>query len=436
MASRRFRRELAQSLPSWQKQGWISSDGVSALRTEYSLDEKQTALGPIIRALFGAALLLGGLILLLAHNWNELGRPLRAGIAMFPLACTIALGVRVLYLKQESVALREGLALANSLALALAISLVAQTYQISGDFPMFILTWAVLTLPAAILLQGGTAWILYQALAIIWAWNASSHALVLPGYLGLALASLVVMHRHHWGESRPLTCAGLITPFFFAVTSALGATFSGVSGSGWHFIAYPAWLGIVFLASEHPKLGSATQLRTFSALGLSILLVILSFDHPWGHFDFTGGHDQPAWTTAAAVAWLVIILSGLLILAVNNWNKRDLCSWLWVGAAAIGAIGLLLRSLGLSNMEMMILVNVYAAIVAIETMRRGIQTSDTLRTNFGWLLFSALVIARFFDTELSYLLRGLVFIALGLGFLGINAWLKRRKPAQQGEVSP
>ncbi len=436
MASRSFRRELAKSLPLWQERGWVSAEGMSALRTEYSLDEKQTPLGPIIRALFGAALLLGGLILLLAHNWEGLGRFTKVCISVSPLLFTISLGAGILYRKMLNVALGESIALANSLSVALAISLIAQTYQISGDFPKFILTWALLTLPAAILLKGGAAWILYQILAVIWAWNISPQTLALPGYLCLALASLVVMNRHLWGQSRPRTCNGLIVPFFLAATIALGATFRAVSGGGWSLIAYPAWFGIALLASDHSRFGIVTPLRTFPALGLSCLLLILSFDNTWEHLSLIGGYNQPEWATGAAIAWLAVLLAGLVILSVQNWRKRDLCSWLWVGAAGVGALGALLRHLGLSPMELMILVNLYAAVVAIETMRRGIQTSDTLRTNFGWLLFSALVIARFFDTDLSYLLRGIVFIALGLGFLGINAWLKRRQPSQHKEGAP
>ena len=46
------------------------------------------------------------------------------------------------------------------------------------------------------------------------------------------------------------------------------------------------------------------------------------------------------------------------------------------------------------------------------------------------LLLTALIVMRFFDTDVGFLIRGLAFIAAGVGFLVVNIiLLKRRKGA-------
>ncbi len=59
----------------------------------------------------------------------------------------------------------------------------------------------------------------------------------------------------------------------------------------------------------------------------------------------------------------------------------------------------------------------------------GIQQVKQVRMNVGLVVATALIVARFFDTDLGFLLRGLIFIALGIAFLVANVVMLRRKGA-------
>jgi len=41
-----------------------------------------------------------------------------------------------------------------------------------------------------------------------------------------------------------------------------------------------------------------------------------------------------------------------------------------------------------------------------------------------------LIICRFFDTNLSFVLRGLLFVLVGLGFFAMNYWMIRKRKQQ------
>src|SRR5205085_4111441 len=62
------------------------------------------------------------------------------------------------------------------------------------------------------------------------------------------------------------------------------------------------------------------------------------------------------------------------------------------------------------------LMNCYALWLGIDVLVRGIRSNSLARANFGLILIAALAISRFFDSELSFVTRGLGFIVVGAGF--------------------
>jgi uncharacterized membrane protein len=145
---------LYGQLTDWEKNGWLMTGGADAIRLCYG-EAKATDYRRVTGILFAAlaALLIGGgIILILAHNWDDLSRPLCAVIALLPLIATYALAVHALRRKQERAAWNDGTAVGNVCALASAIAIVAQTYNIHGELSTFLLTVCVLSLPVAYLL--------------------------------------------------------------------------------------------------------------------------------------------------------------------------------------------------------------------------------------------------------------------------------------------
>ena len=73
--------------------------------------------------------------------------------------------------------------------------------------------------------------------------------------------------------------------------------------------------------------------------------------------------------------------------------------------------------------------NCYALWLGIDILMRGIRANSAARANFGLLLIAALAISRFFDSELSFVTRGLGFIVVGAGFLVANILLFKKRSA-------
>jgi hypothetical protein len=57
----------------------------------------------------------------------------------------------------------------------------------------------------------------------------------------------------------------------------------------------------------------------------------------------------------------------------------------------------------------------------------GTQRNHLLILNFGLIMLSLLIICRFFDTEISFAIRGLLFLLMGGMFFAANIYLLKRR---------
>src|SRR5882762_633383 len=166
--NRRAIRWLRSQLPELVASGVISSENADAIDRHYGPAESRTNFGFIILATVGAALVGAGIILLIAHNWDDLSRATRTVIAFIPLLIAQALVVFVLMRRNESRPWREAVAVFDVAAVATAISLISQTYQIQGSFAEFMRVWLLLSIPIVYLLRTTLGAVVYVIGTVVW----------------------------------------------------------------------------------------------------------------------------------------------------------------------------------------------------------------------------------------------------------------------------
>ena len=75
----------------------------------------------------------------------------------------------------------------------------------------------------------------------------------------------------------------------------------------------------------------------------------------------------------------------------------------------------------------MMLFNLYMFALGLGTIFLGIRSSEMGTVNGGMLILSMLILARFFDSDLGFVVRGVGFILVGIGFLVTNIILTKRR---------
>jgi hypothetical protein len=66
-------------------------------------------------------------------------------------------------------------------------------------------------------------------------------------------------------------------------------------------------------------------------------------------------------------------------------------------------------------------------LIGIREIQKGNEEISIARLNFGVLIIAILITCRFFDTEMSFIARGILFILVGVGFFGLNYYLLKNK---------
>jgi uncharacterized membrane protein len=393
----------------------------------------------LIFGILGAALIGAGAILLVAHNWDDLGRDVRTALAFVPLVMAIALGGWVLARRRASAPWCEGAATYWVLTIGATISLVAQIYQIHGDTARFFLTWILLGLPIVYLLQSSMAANLYFIGATTWAgcvMNVYAHGTSL-WYWGLLALGLPFLLRL-WRRDRGAWQAAL-TGWVLAICLCIGTAFSleGMMNGAW-IAAYTGLLALMYLAGARRSGDAPTAWQrpwqSVGALGLGVVALLLTYSWPWKEIEYN--QWRQAWTSGSALVIGNTLAALLPIAAIcvaarkarkARWGELDL---LMVGLAPIcGVIGYACAATRSLQALPQALFNAYLFALGLGALVAGIRGNKLGHVNAGLLALSALLIARFFDSGLSFLARGVAFMLVGAGFLATNVVMLRRKGA-------
>ena len=431
-------RWLLGELPTLLNEGVIDGAAAERLRLHYeSAAGKSRNWALTVFGLLGGTLVGLGIILLLAHNWADLSRAARTALAFAPLVAAQLLAFWILHSGKTSAAWREGGGAFWMLSVGAAIALIAQTYHIPGDAGRFALTWMLLALPIVYLLNATGPALAYLAGMTFWAIDAQNnggHALWFWPLAALILPHVAAAARGNPYAARPTL---LFWGLSFALCVAVGVTLEKILPGLW-IIVYGSLFAVFYLAGAF-WFGEAPSFwqKPFQAVGSagSIgLAFLLTYDWPWEEIGWHYWRHGAAYCGAAAIfdyalgAVLPVAAIALLVGSV----RRGKAGALFVGSLPI------LSVLGFARVAQtdqaggaMALFNLYAFVVGIGLLVRGFRTRRVGTVNAGLLVVFALILLRFFDEDLGFVFRGIVFVLLGLAFLAVNLVLARKKGAAQ-----
>lgn len=424
----------------WVEQGIINSQQQTQILSRYSTshtDSFYSSWSSLLLISLGAILIGGGIILLVAHNWEQFGKGTRTVLSILPLILAQLLAWYSVRYKPQLTGLREAAGILLFFAVAASIALISQTYHIHGDLERFLVTWLLLGIPILYLLSSAGTLILVCAL-ILWLCGMEREPYWLY-YLVLApyLYSLYKQQRYvlfQWA-------------LWFVV---IGATFSIIYSVSWKsplenwmpyiilnlFVFYYCLGKWLFGSKEHGFW--ANPFSSAGALGIACVTLMLTWEG-WYKYGRVSESAEYAFNDYLILAVLAVSLLGIVVYVLKRFSRIDIVQWALIASLVLALLGLIGIRVNMFDALYMTLANIYVLVASVIVMSQGINQHRLTLLNAGLLWFSFLVLFRFFDSDIPFVLKGIVFILIGSAFLGINIWynkkLKKQQPEQQEEIA-
>ncbi len=409
--------------------GIISESTAENIRNYFLSKEKpQSNRLVIVFGILGAILVGLGIILILAHNWDNLSTFTKTILAFIPLLIGQGLCAFTIIKKTDRIVWRESSAVFLTFAVGASISLISQIYNISGDISSFIMTWALLCLPLVYLMKSSATSLLFIVGITYYACETNYFhyphpenyhywwlmVLILPFYINKLRLKINdnFVAFHNW-----------LLPISLIIVLGTLANKAG----NLMFIAYMSLFSAYYLLGSSDWFQSHKKINNgFKQLGIAgsfYLLLMLSFDSLWK--DFRDDHYFDIIITFEIISIFLTTALALFLLirklkksAINEVMPFDVSFLLF----------LLIFVFCINSFLAAVLINLMVLAIGILTIKSGSKKDHLGILNLGLLIITALIICRFFDTNISFVLRGILFILVGFGFFVTNyLMLKRRK---------
>jgi uncharacterized membrane protein len=381
--------------------------------------------------LFGivGALLVGiGLMFIIANQWERLPKMVKTTCAFLVLIIPQLLCLYVLLKQPGKVVWKESTALLLFFAVGASISLVSQIYHINGEPSGFMLTWMLLTAPLIYILDSSAVSLAYlfgiMSYCITVKFDAPTplnqmicwllFTVPLPRYFLMLRRSpnqpLLILH--HW-----------VIPF--VLTIAIG-TLMHHHGELMPPV-YFSLFGVFYLWGNFLDSGKGMQIqngfRIFGFAGTIVMLMVMSFRSSWEKL-LTNHYELSTLVRFPEFIALVILMTLALLLLYNLLKTRTFVDL--KAMEVTWACFLLFFVLGLFTKFPVYLINLYVLVAAILMIREGSLRSHLGVLNVGLIIIALLVVCRSFDADLTFVVKGTLFVLVGIGFFVAN-WLMLKK---------
>ena len=355
----------------------------------------------------GAILIALGVIVLLAHNWDELPRWIKTFFSFLPLLAGQAACGYLLFKKGLTSWWGEAAAAFTALTIGATIAMVHQVYNLpDSSFASFLTLWLILALPTLYLMRSRATAVLY--------------------YIGIG--TLCILGHREWPTYyTSLVTFALILPFYIwhirykansAITYAfhwLTVVFTGIAlfVLSLNIRDNNTILWFVLLAAIYLMIGKYLQTSIYyNAYKVAALLCI-----PICFFieDFPSfSNNYTLYTTIS-----IVFIYFYLITKYYYIDKKEKILDLVLVFPLLYIFSVYLARLYLYDLVILAFGAYYVW--------KGFKSERSLVVNYGLTVISIEVAIRFFDSYFPFVLKGIVFILLGVSFFVANYFILKQK---------
>jgi uncharacterized membrane protein len=429
-------KQLLKDLPELLEAGIINPETAQKITAYYQFKkESAPSVLNLVLGIMGTLLAGGGLLLIVAHNWDELPKLYKTVLSFLPLVIAQLFCAYTIARKYDNPAWKECSSAFLFFAIGASIALISQIYQMGGSLSGFLLTWIFLSLPLVYLFSS-------SVIALLCVAGATWYATLLgyeSGYNGVPYMYAVIMllllpHYYRLYTTRPdgnflnlLNWSGVIS-----ITIILGAFVNNPDDLyALVFLLYCTLFCIFYFIGRTPFFENRKLMfNPFLVTGMLGILIVLLF---WSYHFLWERSVSNRQMNILSGDLLVVLLPVALLLALY-------LAWKYILSVKKGRLPdptgfsfiifflLLLLLNGRLQFAGIFMMNAWIILLGLYFIQKGSAENHLGILNFGLIILVALALCRFFDEHIPFIWRGVFFIGTGAGFFITNyAMLRKRK---------
>jgi uncharacterized membrane protein len=388
---------LTKEIQELLKAGVITEETANRIQDYYRQKKSGNSQNRLVIAfsILGAILVGLGIILILAHNWDEFSRPVKTFLAFLPLLIGQAVCIFTLVRKGKSTAWMEGSSVFLFFAVGACISLVSQIYHIPGDISSFILTWMLLSLPLVYIMKSSVTSMLYLVGITYFGLEVGffdGRETDMRFHLYWPMLLLIFPYYYQLFKKKPdsnfITFHHWLFPL--SLTMVLGGTANEVDEL--LFVAYVSMFGFFYILGGNPYFKDRKTRNNgyliVGSLGTVITLIILSFREIWSEVKFGDKSMEQFFSSPEFAVTLLITTLAAIVL----WKEKLARSIKPDAFDLVFLIFILFFILGQGAFPVFILISLLILYLGIITIRRGARQGHLGVLNYGLLIIAALIL--------------------------------------------
>ncbi|AXG69768.1 hypothetical protein KORDIASMS9_01995 [Kordia sp. SMS9] len=410
--------KITRALPELVENGIITAETAQKITAYYEkpASENSNKLF-IIFGILGATLVGLGIILIMAHNWDDLPKFVKLILAFLPMLIGQA-GLAYSIVKNKGMVWKETATVFLFFSVGACIALVSQIYHISGNLESFLLAWIILCAPLLYLTKSKAAIFLhlifctYYAIVTGYGFNVKTSPLFY-----FALLSTCIPRYLELMKQKTPSAATFILHWLFPISLLISLPVCVEQSPQITYILYMTVFGLLFNIGQLSYFKNTSLLqngyKVTGTIGTLILLLILSFHGVW---DFAFQNNFIGMIEVISVG-VFFIAAGITFLMSRQQQNTKMPNVLQLIFFVFGIIFLIGAS---DTITATVLVNILLFVIGIMQIKLGTDKLHFGFLNLGMLIIAALIVCRFYDTDINFAIRGIIFVSIGIGFFITN----------------
>lgn len=424
-----------------ESKGVVGAESATKIRKYIRKEESPVRweLFMIIVGMLGAIFASAGVFSIISYNWDEYSKTVKGLFGIVPTLVGLYFYYRMLFFHKNSRIWVEASSLFLMLMIGASMSIISQTYQMDGDFTDFLKVWLLLTIPLFYLARASGIAFFYLLLSL--------GLLYAEGSFNIISMGMESDQENYWFW---LYFVALLPHFYLSVDWK-----SRVQGVRVMFLTLIIYLvlfqALMYSTDSNFLLWAVTYNVGFYMFAsrfmgghywflsrfmswlpqLSVAIVFLALSNQNGLyalFTFDSFFNMDVWESGEWFYFilLLVVLAGIYFNYFTSKEKYADVNKMILFSPLFIIFLMILDEYTISWWWLTLPINAYILMLGVVVMVNGSEEGCFVKVLGGMSLIAILASFRYFDVDLSFITKGILFLIFGGMFFLINMFVKEK----------